>query len=288
MVYEKILKEIQNEFSNKQSKLFEKIQPLIGKNASIGLVSLQGVERTSQKEIEVIANLISQFSPIKIVTFDQSPRRIILSGQASKGHSVKIIPQYKVKNVNPKAQDWAIDLVIELYRTIGADLIKITSVGIEYDGHVSHYVESKVKSTYKRDVAIVSRNGIFSIRISPDSWKEAPDTIKKAIKKFFENQTKVIDNVQTSTINTIKQVRVVDDSEVTNLVTCPICIGRCRLAGDECIVCKGMGAVKEREAEFINQDNYNKFTCPDCSGITFNCSKCNDTGSISREKALEL
>ena len=35
-----------------------------------------------------------------------------------------------------------------------------------------------------------------------------------------------------------------NDSEVTNLVTCPICIGRCRFAGDECIVCKGTGAVQ--------------------------------------------
>jgi hypothetical protein len=290
MEHEVILKKIKNGFSKNQVKFFEKIQPLIGENASIGLVSLQGIERTSRKEIEVIANLISQFSPIEIVTFDLNPRRIILSGKASKGHSVKIIPQYKIKNVNPHAQDWAIDLVIELYRTIGSDTIKIASIGIEYDGHISHYVESKVKRTYKRDVEIVSREGVFSIRISPESWKENPGTIKKAIKKFFENQIKVIDNVQTSTINTLNLLEEVDDLDDINLVTCtcPICLGRGKLAGDDCSVCKGMGSVKEKEAKYIDLENHDRFTCPDCNSITLDCFTCNDTGYLNREKALGL
>ncbi len=152
MKFDAELERIKKGFSKKQKKLFDRIKPLVGRKVSIGLISLQGVERTTQAEIEVIANLICQFEPVSILSFQSTPRRITFSGEVGKGHSVQIIPQHKVANTNPKAQDWAIDLVLELHRVIGHDFVKIAAIGIEYDGHPSYYVESNIKNTYQCDI----------------------------------------------------------------------------------------------------------------------------------------
>ncbi|EGQ8609183.1 hypothetical protein GNT15_24405 [Vibrio parahaemolyticus] len=278
------LEQIRKSFSNKQKKLLERIEPITNRQVATSLISLQGVEKTSQAEIDVIANLISQFKPLEIIDLQDSPRHIILRGHMSQGHYVYIEPQYKVLNTNPKAQPWAIDLVLKLYRTIGNDLVEIASIGVEYDGHISHYVESKIKSTYKRDAAIICKNGIQSLRISPELWKNNSEDIKKAIKKYFEHQIKVIENVQLSTINTLSYSQ--DDS--FSQITCPVCNGNCRLAGEQCPVCKGMGSIKQSDADELDLTEYEEFTCPDCRGVSLDCTTCGDSGSISREKALEL
>ncbi|EOS1688758.1 hypothetical protein EPK05_RS14620, partial [Escherichia coli] len=57
-------------------------------------------------------------------------------------------------------------------------------------GHIAHYVESKIKSTYKRDAVITSNEGFQSIRISPEQWKSSKEDLKKAIKKYFEHHIK--------------------------------------------------------------------------------------------------
>jgi len=60
------LEKLQKSFSNNQKKLFQRIEPITSRRVAIGLISLQGVEKTSQSEIEVIASLISQFKPLEI------------------------------------------------------------------------------------------------------------------------------------------------------------------------------------------------------------------------------
>lgn len=274
------LERLKTSFSNNQKKLFQRIEPITNRQVAISLISLQGVEKTSQTEIEVIANLISQFQPLEIVDFHESPRRVVLRGKVSKGHVVYIEPQYKVANRNPKAQPWAIDLVLTLFRKIDRDLTEIASIGVEYDGHISHYVESKVKSTYKREVSIVSDTGIQTLRVSPELWKSDAESIKKAIKKYFKRCIKIIDNVQLSTINA--------QNEFSSTTTCPICNGRCRLAEEDCPACNGMGAVKESVAEKLDLSDYEEFKCHDCRGISLDCHTCGGSGTISREKALEL
>lgn len=279
-----VLDEVKKGFSNKQRKIFGQINLLVGRDAAIGLISLQGVERTSQAEIKVIANLICQFTPLEIVVFNKSPRRVVLSGKFAKGHSVQIIPQYKVENLNTKAQPWAIDLVIELHRSIGSEFVKIAAIGVEYDGYPSHYIESKIKSTYQRDIGIVYKNGILPIRISPESWKKDPYIIKKAIKKYFEHQIKIIEEVQSRTMRAVKNCIAVNDDILT---TCVVCNGRCTLAGDECPVCNGMGSIKRLVSERVDLSDYESFTCPSCRQASLDCFTCHGSGVISREKALE-
>lgn len=282
------LDKIQKSLSNKQKKLFDGISPLIGSEASIGLISLQGVERTSQAEIEVIAKLITQFSPIKIEEFIASPRYITLGGQGTKGHYVKIFPQYKVKNINTKAQSWAIDLVLELHRAIGSDLVCIASIGVEYDGHPAHYVESNIKNTYQRDIGIVSESGIFSIRISPEKWKKDESVFKKAIKKYFEHQVKIIENVQSRTINTFTAFEKNKNLNIKKFVQCPVCNGNRSLANDFCPVCQGMGSVTPKLANKVNISEYEQFACPDCNGYNSMCITCLGFGFIDRDKAIKI
>jgi len=49
-----------------------------------------------------------------------------------------------------------------------------------------------------------------------------------------------------------------------------------------------MGSIMRRTAAKIDFSDYEKLTCPNCRGITIDCSTCNGEGSISREKALEM
>ncbi|EGQ8156570.1 hypothetical protein [Vibrio alginolyticus] len=278
------LTELSKGFSNKQKKLLGRIEPITNRQVAISLISLQGVEKTSQAEIEVIANIISQFKPLEIVDIQESPRHIFLCGNFKK-HYVYIEPQYKVLNINPKAQPWSIDLVLKLQRKIGSDLVEIASIGIEYDGHVSHYVESNIKSTYKRDVEIIAKNGIQSLRISPELWKKNFQDIKKAIKKYFEHQIRIIENVQLSTMNAL------DSSQNDSVydTTCPVCLGESVIALELCPACSGVGRVSCKT--YINLDDYNIFDCPECQHRRVqskSCIICIGKGYISREKALEI
>ncbi len=272
--------EIKSKFSNNQKKLLNRIEKLIGHDSSVALISLQGVEKTSQAEIEVIANIISQFSDIKIFSFKDKPREIAFIGKAFKRHKVKILPQYKVAKYNKNHQPWAIDLVLELMRPIGDEFVKIASLGVEYDGYPAHYVESKIKSTYNRDTNILAQSGIFSIRISPESWKNDPENIKKSIKKYFEHKIKEIETIQRKTL-------LVVDRKPRKYAECPICLGERVLANDFCPVCKGLGSVYADQLVNIDESEYIHFDCPDCKGKRATCHLCHGNGYIDREKAIE-
>ncbi|PMK16033.1 hypothetical protein [Vibrio splendidus] len=291
MGFNEELKELEKKFSGKQRKLVQKIELLVNQQVAEGLVALQHVERVSKTEIEVIANIISQFSPLEISSFNCSPRSMVISGKTSKGHLVSIEPQYKVDNSNPKAQPWAIDLVIELYKPVGVDLVYIGALGVEYDGFATHYLETKVKSTYRRDIKIAEQTGIQSIRISPGHWDNGngAEDIKKAIKKYFEHLIKIADSLQQSTINAVQLNRSVQSRHdgLERDTTCPVCNGRGRLAGDECPVCHDTCTIKEHIAAKLDISEYENIKCPVCNNISLDCSTCDDKGYISRERALE-
>lgn len=291
---EEKLNKLQNSFSNNQKKLFSKICPLIGREASIALISLQGVEKASQAEIEVIANLIAQFKPIKIMDLQETPRRVTLSGKYTDNYSIRMVPQYKVANAKTRAQPWAVDLVIELYLLTGEECVKISSIGIEYDGYPAHYVESNIKATYLRDSCILGEEGISFIRISPDLWKKDPEVFKKAIRKYLSRQVKTVEKVQYHTKNECIRsmgAKYVYEAKVRLLcyVECPICEGACFLPDEPCPICGGYGKVTKNVADNIDYLEYERFSCPTCkSKISKRCHKCGGSGTISRENAIKL
>lgn len=277
------LYEVKRKFSRRQSRLHEKLKAVIGDLPSIALISLQGESQTSQKEMEVIAELVKQFVPLKIEEYVESPRKLILSGKGAKKHSVLISPQFKIKNSNPKAPSWSVDLVIELFRSVGVESIKIGALGIEYDGHPSHYVETGVQKAYKRDMHIAATEGIQLIRISPSDWDDNPGQYSKAIKKYFDRKIFDAENIQKATVRLIQNLLPPSGGE---LVKCPICEGLFSLAGDFCPFCKGVGSVKRMAAENVRIEDFHSFDCHKCSLSSSKCELCLGSGSVSLARAI--
>lgn len=277
------LEEIKNKFSKKQLKLHEKIKTLIGDQPAIALASLQGESATSQKEILIMATIIEQFTPIEIMEFKHSPRKVLLSGIQCQGHPVTIQPQYKVKNTNPKAQPWSIDLAIELYRLVGDERIKIGALAIEYDGHPSHFLESGVKTSYKRDMNIISTEDMNIFRISADAWKEDPKHIASSIKKLFNRKIFFAEILLRSALKTFRPKSYIPNDK---FITCPICNELGKLAGDYCPACRGLGRVKSLTAQYLKVDEYEIIECKLCKQQT-SCKLCMGTGVTTLAKARE-
>jgi hypothetical protein len=278
------LYEIKRKFSNRQRRLHEKLKAVIGDFPSIALISLQGVSQTSQKEMEVIAELIKQFIPLKLEKYVELPRKLILSGEGPKKHSVLISPQFKIKNSNPRSPSWSVDLVIELFRSVGVESIKIGALGIEYDGHPSHYVESGVQKAYKRDMHIATTEGIQLIRISPSDWDDDPSQYTKAIKKYCDRKILDAENIQKATVRLIQNFLPPTGGE---LVRCPVCEGLCSLAGDFCPFCKGLGSVKRMAAENVRIEDFHSLECHKCLLNSSKCKLCLGSGSVSLARAID-
>lgn len=293
-IYSTQLNNIQHSLSNSQKKLFSEISSLIGKEPSLGLISLQGVEKTSQAEIRVIAQIISQFNPINIIEYQETPRRIVLGGKYSNRYTIRIIPQYKVPNIKEKCQPWAIDLVLELILTIDSEATSVASIGIEYDGHPEHYIESKIKSTYIRDAHIVGETGITFIKISPEGWKKESETFIKAVRKYFARQVKntenVISKISLDINQKVYQKNVNQPHHGFNYIKCPICDGLEFLVNKPCPVCSGYGRITQFELDKVDYSEYDSFTCPSCEYYHNNkrCHICGGKATISREAAIKL
>ena len=261
------LKDISANFSNKQKKLVEKIKLLVGEKVAIALVSMQGVNGTSQAEIEVVANIIGIFDKLEINKLIDSPRSIVIQGIYLKDYFVEIKPQYKVAT-------YSIDLAIFLYCKDN----KIASVGIEYDGHISHYVESNIKKAYKRDLTVLSNSDLPLIKISPEQKKNISD-ITKNIKKYFKHKIRDFKKFKKSLLRNFVS------KHLTKLVNeCPVCEGVGSLANNFCPECEGVGRIEKRK---IDLSRYSSFDCPECMGNSTNCKTCIGKGWINRDAAVQ-
>ncbi|WLP07922.1 MULTISPECIES: hypothetical protein [Pseudomonas] len=275
---------IKNRFSKNQRALYEKIKLMIGDEPSVALISLQGESETSQAEIAVIAQIIKQFSPIEIVEHQDSPRKVILSGKRGLGHTVKISPQFKVQNEKPKTRAWSIDLLLELFRSVGEDKLRIAAVGIEYDGYPSHFIESGVKLAYKRDMNIASSEGIQVIRIAPDEWKKDPEYFIKHIKKYLDRRISDAEKLQRAVLKASNPKQLLKGGDN---VVCPICNGCCVLAGEFCSICHGVGRVKASLAASVNIEDFETIDCNLCSSQNSTCKLCLGIGSVPLYRAIE-
>lgn len=277
------LEEIKDKFSKKQRKLYENIKTMIGDDPAIALASLQGESATSRKELLIIAQIIEQFTPIEVEEFNHTPRKVIFTGVKCKGHPVTIRPQYKVTNTNPKASPWSIDLVIELYRLVGDDRAKIGALAIEYDGHPSHFLESGVKTSYKRDMNIISTEDLNIFRISADAWKEDPRKIINSIEKLFNRKIFFAELLLHSALKTFRPKSYIPTDK---LIICPICNELGKLAGDYCPACRGLGRIKSMTAQYLKADEYEIIECKLCKQQG-SCKLCMGTGVTTLAKARD-
>lgn len=182
------LREVEQDFSNNQRKQLERLAPELGRDIAVALVGMQG--RTSRAEIDVIAEIIRPFKPFRIHSYRAQPRKIVLEGFGPEGHIIRIHPQYailqpEILSTSPKQQYWWVDLAVELHRKFKNDLVRIAVVGFEYDGHDAHYLESKIKKSYVRDVGIMYQEGFQPMHIAPEHWKKHPNLYIDTMIRYF-------------------------------------------------------------------------------------------------------
>ncbi len=270
------LEAIRKGFSGRQNKLVEKIKDFVDEEIAIALVGMQGVKGTSHSEIEVVANLISLFTSLKIRKITQSPRSLVIQGNYLKDYFVEIIPQYA-------SGKYSIDLVVKLF--VSKSNLQIASIGIEYDGHDAHYVESNIKKSYKRDSDILANEGIPLIKISPEQKKEI-DPTRKNISKYLKHRIRDFENGQKHAVkNRAEYVGLTKKSCSGFRRECPVCEGLGSLANVYCPTCNGIGRIGK---EIIDPSMYSYFNCPDChaSKSSF-CRTCLGKQWIDRDKAIE-
>lgn len=288
-----ILEKIESKFSNKQQRIHSKVQKILGWQVSVALVSMQGFRGTSQEEIKFISELISDYQPLSIRHYSESPKSLIIEGVFAGAYPVYIYPQYEVCQPdsfrNTKGKNWSVDVVLKLYTKIGDEPHQIAIIGYEYDGHISHYVQDEVRKAYVRDAGILQAEGFNPVRISPEGWRSNPDHYKKSLSKFFNRKALEIGAIQAKTIRHAVASNA-DESEVlyTLVVTCPLCNGKCRFGRDECPVCNGMGSIIESKVSFLDLMQYENNRCPDCGYGAVGCKTCHEKGVLSRQQMLEL
>lgn len=285
------LARIAGKFSNKQQRLYNKISGLVGSDVAIALVSMQGVNSTSQQEIVFVANLIGDFSPFFIASYTESPRSLILEAEIQGRYRLRIYPQYTVRQPDTcrtnRSKPWSVDLVLELLVEVNNVRHQIGIVGYEYDGHVSHYVQDGVRESYKRDAGIMQEAGFNPVRISPEGWKSNPKHYVESLRKYIRRSILKFESIQAS-ISKAALSQEKDDDFYEAPVTCALCNGKCKFGGVDCPCCRGMGSLSKFENDSIDIEQYESNACPKCRSGSLNCSACRGSGVLSREKMLEI
>lgn len=276
------LYEKRSQLTKEQKRLFNKMHPKIGELPSLALIDTHGP--TSLKEIEAISVLIEQFCPLHVTESADNLRGWILLGEAPKRHTIRILLQYKVKNADGKSRSWAIDLVIEIIRKLGNKDLKIGAIGVEYDGHPRHFVESGVFRAYARDMHISTDTGIQVIRIADIQWKSDPQIYIDAIKRFVKRKISDAEEIISETVGLLTS-KVAPERE--KFTTCPVCECYCSLAGDFCPVCKGVGAIYENICRSTKIEDFQILECKACKLGASVCRLCLGSGSVSLARAIE-
>lgn len=286
------LARIAEKFSNKQQLVYKKIRNLVGSDAAIALVSMQGVSSTSQQEIVFIANLIGDFSPFSIASYTNSPRTLILEAEVQNRYQLRIFPQYTVRQPDTcrtnRSKPWSVDLVLELLVEVNNMQHQIGIVGYEYDGHVSHYVQDGVRESYKRDAGIMQEAGFNPIRISPEGWKSNPRHYVESLKKYIRRSILKFESIQANTHKTALSQEEEDEDIYEAPVTCALCNGKSKFGGLDCPCCRGMGSLSKYENDSIDLEEFESNACPKCTSRSSSCHACRGSGVLTREQMLEI
>lgn len=279
-------------FSNKQQRVYKKIQGILGSDVAAALVSMQGVSNTSQQEIDFVANLISSFAPYQIVSYKRVPTSLVLEAVVNRTYKLRVYPQYSVRQPDTcrtsRSKNWFVDVVLELFATINNIEHQIGIVGYEYDGHIGHYVQDGVRDAYVRDAGILQEKGFNPVRVSPEGWKANPTHYIKSLEKHIQRSIIKFERIQSNTAFSLKNKFTGVDEIYEAPVTCALCNGAGKFGGNDCPCCKGMGSLSRHRNEAINLEKYEVNACPKCIGGSTRCKACKGTGKLSREEMLAI
>ena len=269
--------------SNSQRKLNSEFEEVFGKSVAQALVNELNTSSTSQAELRFIARILKSYHNITIDSYASDTRSLVLRGDIYQGtvrlnnYHLLFYFQRQVKNTNPKANEWAIDLVVEVIRTSNGNTQSIGSIGIEYDGHPVHYVESAIKKTYERDLSILANTDTPIVRFSQDGIKadkdepkgenkkldEKLDAIKRYVKNKISNHEKTRKNMHAEfrSISQVSMPALAKDP----FIDCPICKGKGYFGKIECQFCHGYRKVRKSQMNGMNIMDHDKVPCLVCS-----------------------
>lgn len=292
--------------SHSQVKLLEKFKrELDNDELAELLVRYKDYEaKTSFAEIRVIAYVASYFKQLTFSTDSINNKKLThVYGQYKNGEYIIVFDlQYKIQK--PKGAPYSVDVLLKMLdnKDRSHEFIKIA---LEYDGDDSHYKESGIKKSYKRDLYVLAETGISTIRLSPEMVKEDPELgdLVKNLKKIFTR--KIDDSIKEFHYHNRKQALITSanilstkmNKAQTNtsarFIQCHICEGQGYMGNDYCQPCKGMTVLLKEDVHLYNIDDYLLYPCPDCINV-FNynlkarCIMCSGAGEISRDKAIEI
>ncbi|MBI0027798.1 hypothetical protein H3S91_03805 [Gilliamella sp. B14448G7] len=268
--------------SNNEQKYLNTFMKKIPGRCTEAVINLKKTKKASFEEVYFLVRIMTIFDYISLVEEKGNTRNDIRFKTFYKGHAVYIRPHYKVENINPKSQDWSIDFVLTIHRIINNKEIFIDSLGIEYDGHPSHFTPDRLLSDRKRDIQILIKEHVNLLRITKDIVTESFIEIEKAIFSFFDRKISIIDEVQSKTLSYVNSLE-----DIPTLTTCQLCNGIGRLNFQDCPICHNMGSTPENQK--IELSEFEIFTCGKCGGITSNdCEFCAGEGKVTREIALSM
>ncbi|WP_336694240.1 hypothetical protein [Delftia acidovorans] len=300
-----------NRLSNSQKKLNAEFEKDFGKGVAKALVNELNISSTSQAELRFIAHILKSFNNITIESEAADTRSLILRGDIYRGtvrlsnYHLLFYFQRKVKSINQKKNEWAIDLVIEVFRAENGKSQSIGRLGVEYDGHPVHYVESAIKRTYERDLYILSNTDTPIVRFSQDGIvanKDEPkgenkkldeklDAIKRYVKNKISNYEKIRKNVlaEFQVISLAPMPMPVPVLEKDKFIDCPICKGKGYFGKIECRFCLGYKKVRNSQMNGINIMDHDKIPCLICSlgSKSSLCRLCWGKEEIDSARAIE-
>lgn len=231
----------------------------------------QKFKSSSKAEVLFIATVLSRFRPLAL-------RERLVAGRLSRHFDVLFHFQDKVQNP-ATGKAWSVDLTVEVSDHDGNRWYKL---GLEYDGHDRHYLESGVKKQQQRDLVIVRDKGYFCLRINPEMAGNAGKRheLSRNIKSILVNQVAGIRSLCGQLSPDRVQKR-----------RCPLCLGHCSLGDDFCPECGGTGSItgmlRIPEAQYDGL----VFGCPSCPDKRRPyrlCCFCHGKGELTRDAALAL
>lgn len=270
--------------SKSKKKFYDNFVLTLGKYPTLALLGLNSRSNVSMAEIEMIAFMAELYRPIKLKSYNvdiNGQPNVAFNGALGK-YMIRFDMQFKIPN--PESNNYLFpDLKLTIVQHSKEVENDIASIAIEYEGHSSHTDPEKVKAAF-------SRNREISYQIGGPVLPFYPEDLKSKIKR--QATLSILKNFINKKISDFECAaefaRKVYNSEFrykSLYVTCPVCEGAEKLAGVYCPKCLGDGRVERSKLHLIDIEQYSTLDCHDCR--CKGCSKCNYSGYLSREKAIQ-
>lgn len=270
--------------SNSKNKFYKKFNSKIGEYITLALLGLISRANASMAEVTFIAYIAETFKPLELRSYSTNIKEktnLSFSGVSGK-YKILFELQFEVLNTETNKMLHP-DLKLTILQHNRGIEKSIATIIIEYEGHPSHLDPDEVKPASIRNREITYQTGapILPYYKEEVTGKTEREKVLKRINEVVHNKIKEFEGNSEFARKSSNSLR----PSFSSLVCCPVCEGSETLEGEFCPACGGVGRVKPYQLQLININNYIDFKCFNCKGD--GCLKCNNSGFVSREKAIE-